>query len=162
MSKTIRIDVTNDDIVKGNPGYASSCAIARSVKRLLDGENCKVDGAGIHVAGVCISIPIEAYEFILEFDKSIRGRMCVPPKPDYSLFCNTNPSKITAIETIEIRMDKSGKRIKPFSFQLEISDELYNQLFGIEPSNLANDAACVLPTTISKIPTVTTAVSVVN
>ena len=46
MSKRLRVEVTQEDIVKGNPGFAQSCPIARAIHRALP-ESATVEVSSI-------------------------------------------------------------------------------------------------------------------
>lgn len=106
--KTITIDVTQEDIDKGVCGDVLSCAIARAFSRITDGLLCFVKNYSVSlpfpsdVIRTEIPLPLKAVDFIDTFD----GRK------------------------IHIKNRFNTKsRVKPFSFQLDMSDELYAQLF---------------------------------
>jgi hypothetical protein len=62
------VQVTGDDIINGMPGRSCECAVARAIRRCIDGSvEVEVDD-NISIGCSRLGMPKEAEEFIAEYD----------------------------------------------------------------------------------------------
>lgn len=67
----VRIEVTAEDIAKGNPGDACACPVALALQRVLGDAQCSTDGLECYVGGQreLVNAPPSVREFVDRFDK---------------------------------------------------------------------------------------------
>lgn len=71
MSRILSVEVTQEDIDLGERDSSTSCAVARAVNRLVDGEglDVDVDPGSLSITGYeMVSLPPTVEEFIANFD----------------------------------------------------------------------------------------------
>ena len=76
MSRTVRVNVTQEDIDHGLPNSAIACPISLALRRVpeIAQFDCFVWGSGITLGDNDVALPASAREFIERYDEKGRRR----------------------------------------------------------------------------------------